>query len=80
MLKNGAWSGNEYREYDENGRVTLEVSEDGYGIKFTRTDADGNKEELSEAERIHLVNRLKTLNIGIIGEDKLSEYINKMSV
>jgi antitoxin component YwqK of YwqJK toxin-antitoxin module len=75
MYQNNRWNEREYREYDENGKLLYEVTDDGYGTKYYKTSEDGTKTELSEQEKEELLDRLASYNFDDMSTEDLNKYI-----
>ena len=56
--KAGIWDGKSYKEYDENGQLTYEVSDDGLSTTYRKNNGSGTMVKMSDAEKSELLKRI----------------------
>ncbi|MBP1532080.1 MAG: hypothetical protein ILA52_01095, partial [Alphaproteobacteria bacterium] len=77
MFSNGSWNGTEYREYNRQGRLILEVYNDGYSTRYVSVDASGNKKDLSPQEKEKLLKRINTPNLNDKTNDEIDNILQE---
>ena len=74
---NDKWTEDEYREYNDSGKLTYEIANDGYGTKYYKVDADGTKTELDNVEKYNLLERIDTSYLDKMSEEELLKFMEE---
>ena len=56
--KNGIWDGKSYKEYDENGQLMYEISDDGYSATYRKNNGTGTMIIMPNEEKEALLKRI----------------------